>query len=519
MPFCLEKAERVRDFIEHLKFSAGEFRGKPFRLTDWQWECVIKPFFGTVDDDGYRKYRFCYVEVPKKNGKSELGAGIALYLLCADREGTPEVYSAAADISQASRVYQPAAYMARANPDLRKVLDVRDSRKTIYYTENDGFYKVLSADVKTKHGLNPHGVLFDELHAQPHDELWRVLTAGTNYARRQQAVIVLTTAGIWDINSIWWRIRSKAIQIQKGIVKQDNFLPVLFIADPEKDDPEDRELWKRVNPSLGVIFDMGKIEADYQDAKTNPIDYADFLRFRLNIPVKSVTRWMPMADWDKCAGDIPDLEGKMCYGGLDMSTKLDLTAFALVFPPQDEIIDYIVIMRFYVPEETILQRSKADSIHYDIWVDEGFITATSGNVIDIEYIKNDILDASKKYNLQEVGYDPWMATQLATEMFNDYNLNFVEMRQGAKTLSEPAKDLLVKVKQHKIRHGGNPVLRWCADNLVMTIDANENVRPDKAKATERIDGLVALIMAWGRMIYTYDGPSIYDGRGIEVMGI
>ena len=167
MPFCKEKAERVRDFIEHLQFSAGEFRGKQFKLADWQWECVIKPFFGTVDDDGLRRYRFCYVEVPKKNGKSEIGAAVALYLLCADGEGAPEVYSAAADISQASRIYQPAAYMARNNSDLKKVVDVRDSRKTIYYSKNDGFYKVLSADVKTKHGLNPHGVLFDELHAQP----------------------------------------------------------------------------------------------------------------------------------------------------------------------------------------------------------------------------------------------------------------------------------------------------------------------------------------------------------------
>jgi phage terminase large subunit-like protein len=517
MPFCLEKAERVRDFIEHLKFSAGEFRGKQFKLADWQWECVIKPFFGTVDDDGLRTYRFCYVEVPKKNGKSEIGAAIALYLLCGDREGSPEVYSAAADISQASRLYQPAAYMARNNDDLNKAVNVRDSRKTIYYPKNDGFYKVLSADVKTKHGLNPHGVLFDELHAQPHDELWRVLTAGTNYARRQQAVFVFTTAGIWDVESVWWRVRSKAIQIQSGIVKQDNFLPVLFIADPEKDDPEDRNLWKRVNPSLNVIFDMKKIEEDYQDAKSNPIDYADFLRFRLNIPIKSVLRWMPMQDWDKCAGEVPDLEGKTCFGGLDLSTKIDLTAFALVFPPQEGLAYYAVLMRFYVPEDTVMERSRSDHVHYNVWVDEEYITATGGNVIDTGYIKNDIVEASEKYDLQEVGYDPWMATQLATELFNDYNIQCVEMRQGAKSLSDPAKDLLVKVKQHRVRHGGNPVLRWCADNLVMTVDANENVRPDKAKATERIDGMVALIEAWGRMIFTYDGPSVYEGRGIEVI--
>ena len=262
---------------------------------------------------------------------------------------------------------------------------------------------------------------------------------------------------------------------------------------------------------------MKKIEEDFQDAKANPIDYADFLRFRLNIPIKSVTRWMPMLDWDKCSGEVPDLAGKVCFGGLDLSTKIDLTAFALVFPPQEGLAYYAVLMKFYVPEATVMERSKSDHVHYNIWVDEGHITATGGNVIDTGYIKNDIVEASEKYDLQEVGYDPWMATQLATELFNDYNIQCVEMRQGAKTLSEPAKDLLVKIKQHRIRHGGNPVLRWCADNLVMTVDANENVRPDKAKATERIDGMVALIEAWGRMIFTYAGPSIYEGRGIEVI--
>ena len=266
MPLDIAKAERVAAFIESLVFSRGRWAGQPFRLAEWEWERIIKPVYGTVDENGLRQYRFVYVEVPKKNGKSELMAPLALYHLCADYEGSPEVYSAAAEREQASLVYYPASFMAKNNDDLMSVLKIRDSNKRIAYPAKNGFYQVLSAEAFSKHGLSPSAIFFDELHAQPNDELWNVLTAGTDFAREQQLIMVATTAGIYDKNSIWWRIRSKAIQISKGIVKQDDFLPVLYIADPEEDDPEDRELWKRVNPSLGVIFDMKKIERDFEVA-------------------------------------------------------------------------------------------------------------------------------------------------------------------------------------------------------------------------------------------------------------
>jgi phage terminase large subunit-like protein len=213
---------------------------------------------------------------------------------------------------------------------------------------------------------------------------------------------------------------------------------------------------------------------------------------------------MPMEFWDKCAGkfDIDDLKGHVCYGGLDLSTKLDLTAFVLVFLPFDDDDTYKVVCQFYVPEDTVAERSKTDRVHYEAWVDSGFITATPGNVIDYEFIQKDIVKASEDYDLQEIGFDPWNASALANTLYNDYGIMMVEMRQGTKTLSEPAKDILVNVKQEKLSHAGNPVLRWCADNLVMIADANENIRPAKDKAVERIDGMVALINAWGRLIFS-----------------
>ncbi len=328
-------------------------------------------------EDGLRQYRFCYVEIPKKNGKTELGAALALYMLCADGEGSPEVFSAAADREQASLIYNPAAYMVRSNDVLSARCTILDSQRTIKYPPNNGAYKVLSAETYTKHGLSPSAILFDELHAQPDDSLWRVLTAGTDYARQQQLIFVMTTAGIFDVESIWWKIRSKAIQISKGVIKQDDFLPVLYIADPEKDNPDDEELWQRVNPSLGQIFTLDKIRKDYNTAKQDPIDFEDFKRFRLNIPIKQINRWMPMDAWDRCGGEI-DLEALKrlrCYGGLDMSTKVDLSALVLVFPRQVGLDVPTVLCKFYCPEDTIIARSRSDRVHYNIWQERHPATA------------------------------------------------------------------------------------------------------------------------------------------------
>jgi phage terminase large subunit-like protein len=503
MNFSINKAERIRRFIEkYCTYTKGEWAGQKFKLLPWQWDELIKPLFGTLNDDGYRQYRTAYVEIPKKNGKSELVAALGIYMLTNDGEDGAEVYLAASDREQASIVYQAAASMVRNNDDLGERLKCLDSRKRIIYQKKNSLMQVLSSESYTKHGLSPSCVIIDEIHAHPSDELWNVLTAGTDYARRQQVVLVITTAGVYDKNSIWWRLRTKAIQVRDGIIKDPRFLPVLYLADPEKDRDDDEELWKRVNPSLGQIFTLDKIRQDYEEARQNPIDLQNFRRFRLNIPIRQISKWMPMDAWDRCAGqiDLEILKGKKCYGGLDMSTKIDLTSFVLVFPPQEGLDHYVILPHFYCPEDTIMQRSRQDAVHYEIWKQEGFLTATPGNVVDEEFIEKDVVEASKLYSLQEVGFDPWGATAIANKLFNTHGVKMVEVRQGAKSMSEPAKDILVKVKNGNLSHGGHPVLRWCADNLVMVLDANENVRPDKERATERIDGMVAMINAWNRII-------------------
>lgn len=520
MSFDQTRVDRVLQFIGELTHTKGEWAAHRFGILPWQTD-FLTPLFGTIKEDGSRQYRICYVEIPKKNGKSEIGAALALYMLCADGEASPEVYSAAADRDQASLVYGVAAQMVQMNPTLSKILKVRDSRRRIINPRNGGFYQVLSAEVHTKHGLNPSAVIFDELHAQPNDELWRVLTVGTDYARKQQLIFVATTAGVYNIESIWWKVREKARQIKASIVEDPSFLPVLYIADPDKDDPHDPALWARVNPSLGRIFDMDRIKRDYQQAKNDLVEFEDFKRFRLNIPAKHVKRWMPMDEWDKCNGkvELEALKERPCFGGIDLSTRQDLTAFTLVWPPMSEDDYWFVYPRAYCPEDTMQKRSREGRVDYGRWVMDGYMIPTPGNAVDYQFIERDVIDASEKYDLREVGYDPWNATQMATNLFNNHGVQMVEVRQGAKSLSEPAKDILKTVLGGRLCHGGHPVLRWCTDNLVMVPDANENLRPAKDKSTDRIDLFVAMLIAWSRALANMGNMvSVYEGRGIITLG-
>jgi phage terminase large subunit-like protein len=524
----LAQAERVKRFIEtRCTYSKGEWAGQPFRLLDWQWEGIVRPLFGTLNGGDKRQYRVCFCEIPKKNGKTELCAALGLYMLVGDHEEGPEVYVAAADREQAGLTYQAASTMVRNDATLSKNLKCLDSRKRIIYGAKNGFLQVLSSESYTKHGLSPSCVIVDEIHAHPNDDLWNVLTAGTDYARKQQVVIVITTAGVYDKNSIWWKLRTKAQQVQAGIAQDPRFLPVLYLADPEKDNPADEELWKRVNPSLGQIFTLDKIRQDYEEAKNDPVDYQNFLRFRLNIPVKSLSRWMPMDKWDACAGevDVERLKGRTCYGGLDLSSTLDLSALVLVFPPEEEDGYWDILCQAYCPEEGIIKRAKVDRVRYDIWEQQRHLIATPGEVVDYAWIKRDVFDAAKTYDLREIGYDSWNATQTATEIMaelnpsnSDYGFQMIDMKQNVGTYNEPMRSALAHIIKGKVRHGGHPVLRWCADNLVVRIDANGNVFPNKEKATDKIDLMTATFMAWGRAMKRTDTKSAYETRGVLTFG-
>lgn len=505
--FDEQKADRADAFLrENVQHVKGEWAGRPFVPLPWQSERIIRPLFGWQRPDGTRRYRSCFVAIPRKNGKSTLAAPIALLLLFADREAGAEVYSAAADRFQAAIVFDMAKQMVEASPALRK--RCRIFKRSIEVPATGSVYHVLSADAATKHGLNASGIIFDELHAQPSRELWDVLTTSTG-ARRQPIVFAITTAG-YGRESICREVWDYALKVRDGIVEDDAFLPVIFAADPAADWRE-QATWAAANPSLGATIKPEYLEQECARAREVPAYENTFKRLHLNLWTEADSRWLNSEAWDACAGavDAEALVGRECYAGLDLSTTTDLSALALFFPAHgDEPAQ--VLPFFWVPEDGMAERVRRDRVPYDVWARQGHIEATSGNVVDYDLIRQRLHELAARYQIREVGYDPWNATQLATQLLAD-GVPMVPVRQGFGSLTGPTKELERLVTGRALAHGGHPVLRWCANNVTVTQDAAGNVKPDKGKSTERIDGVVALIIAISRALVC-GGESAWDGK-------
>ena len=509
-------AERAITFINMLKHTKGSWYGKNFDLLPWQSD-IISDIFGTVKENGYRQYNTAYIEIPKKQGKSELAAAVALYLLAGDGEWGAEIYGCAADRQQASIVFDVACQMVEQCPALKKRIKPIMSQKRLVYTPLNSFYQVLSAESFTKHGLNVHGVVFDELHAQPNRALFDVMTHGSGDARKQPLFFLITTAGT-DRNSICWEVHQKAKDILEGRKHDRSFYPVIYGAD-ENDDWSSEEVWYKANPSLGVTVDIDKLYTAYESAKENPAEENLFRQLRLNQWVKQSVRWMPMDAWDKCdfAVDPEALKGRECYGGLDLSSSTDITAFVLVFPPKDEDDKYIILPYFWIPEDTIDVRVRRDHVPYDTWLGRGQVIATEGNVIHYGYIEKFIEELGKKYHIKEIAFDRWGAVQM-TQNLEGMGFTVVPFGQGFKDMSPPTKELMKLVLEQKIAHGGNVPLRWMMDNVFVRTDPAGNIKMDKEKSTERIDGAVATVMALDRAIRNQGTTdSIYNDRGIIVI--
>jgi phage terminase large subunit-like protein len=387
------------------------------------------------------------------------------------------------------------------------------------YKPLGSFYQVLSAEAYTKHGLNVHGVVFDELHAQPNRDLYDVMLHGSGDARKQPLFFLITTAGT-DRNSICWEVHQKAEDILQGRKIDPTFYPVIYSA-ADTDDWTSEKVWRKVNPSLGITVDIEKLRVACENAKQNPAEENLFRQLRLNQWVKQSVRWMPMDKWDKCAFpvDAEKLRGRTCYGGLDLSSTTDITAFVLVFPPLDESDKYQILPFFWIPEENIDQRVRRDHVPYDVWERQGFLYTTEGNVVHYGFIETFIEELGMKYNIKEIAFDRWGAIQM-TQNLEALGFTVIPFGQGFKDMSPPTKELMKLTLEERIAHGGNPVLRWMMDNIYVKTDPAGNIKPDKEKSTERIDGAVALIMALDRAL-RHDGDerngSIYDERGLLIL--
>ena len=507
-------ADYAVGFIQSLTHTKGTWAGKPFQLLPWQ-EQLVRDVFGILKPNGYRQFNTAYCEVPKKMGKSELAAAIALLLCCADGEQRAEVYGCAADRQQASIVFEVAADMVRMCPALQKRVKILTAMKRIVFEPTNSFYQVLSAEAYSKHGFNIHGVLFDELHTQPNRKLFDVMTKGSGDARMQPLYFLITTAGT-DTHSICYEVHQKAKDILEGRKVDSTFYPVIYGA-ADDDDWTDPKVWKKANPSLGVTVGIDKVQAACESAKQNPAEENSFRQLRLNQWVKQSVRWMPMHLWDKCAFavDPEELKGRVCYGGLDLSSTTDITAFVLVFPPTDDDDKYIILPYFWIPEDNLDQRVRRDHVPYDVWQRQGYIQTTEGNVVHYGFIESFIEQLGTEYNIREIAFDRWGAVQMVQNL-EGMGFTVVAFGQGFKDMSPPSKELMKLVLEERIAHGGNPVLRWMMDNISVRTDPAGNIKPDKEKSTERIDGAVATIMALDRAIRCGAEPqgSIYDERDL-----
>lgn len=438
-------------------------------------------------------------------------------MTCGDNEWGAEVYGCASDRQQASIVFDVAVDMVDQCPALKRRIKPVMSVKRLVYQPTNSFYQVLSAEAYTKHGLNVHAVFFDELHSQPNRELFDVMTKGSGDARTQPLFFLITTAGT-DRHSVCFEQHQKAEDIILGRKIDPTFYPAIYGASDEEDWTSE-EVWYKANPSLGNTIDIEKVRNACLSARDNPAEENIFRQLRLNQWVKQSTRWMQMEKWDACAFPVEEREllGRECYGGLDLSSSIDITAFVLVFPPRDDAEKYMILPYFWIPEENMNIRVRRDHVPYDVWKKQGCLMTTEGNVIHYGFIENFIDELGKKFHIKEIAFDRWGAVQMVQNL-EGLGFTVVPFGQGFKDMSPPSKELMKLTLEQKLAHGGHPVLRWMMDNIFVRTDPAGNIKPDKEKSTEKIDGAVAAVMALDRAIRNEGnhGGSVYDDRGILI---
>ena len=455
-------------------------------------------------------------------GKSELAAAVALLLTCGDGEERAEVYGCAADRQQASIVFEVAADMVRMCPALNRRVKILTATKRIVYAPTNSFYQVLSAEAYSKHGFNIHGVVFDELHTQPNRKLFDVMTKGSGDARMQPLYFLITTAGT-DTKSICYETHQKAQDILAGRKIDPTFYPVIYGAD-ESDDWTDPKVWKKANPSLGITVGIDKVKAACESAKQNPAEENAFRQLRLNQWVKQAIRWMPMDKWDKCSFAVNenDLEGRVCYGGLDLSATTDLTAFVLVFPPQEGLDTWVMLPRAWRPLDGVLEAETRDHVPYRDWERAGFLTLCPGDMIDYTMVEQAVYEAVELFDLRCVGVDPFMSRTLVSRLTSPVNdageekprVRCIDIPQDIRRMSPPTKELERLIRGHKMLHIHNTCARWCFGNARCYVDANENQKLMKDRSIGRIDIVVAWVISLATAIVMREQKD-YDTRHLR----
>lgn len=540
-------------FPRFCSHSKGAFAGQAFTPLDYQTQLILRPLFGWVDQAGRRRFRKAYIQIPKKNGKTQLIAGLALYMLLADGEPGAEVYVAAADREQARILFNAAKAMVEANPQLKKRCVVYRNQ-IVRADDPTAFFQVLSAEAATKHGPNIHCLIIDELHAQPDRDLFETLTHGV-VSRRQPLILLITTAGS-DDESICFEEYVYAKRILTGTVEDEHYLPVIFEAKAD-DDWLDPAVWARVNPGLGSTIAPDTFEGFAREAANEPRKRNDFLRLHLNRWTNQATAWLPVEWWDACSEPLPsDAELARHPGaiGIDMAQKIDLAAAVAVFklPLQDEPGEQVevlveeegqivkrthdlnyriaIVPTFYLPDETLRDRVHQDRVPYDQWATAKELCRVDGAIIGAQALVDGIVGTVwqpgliKRFPILkqgQVGYDPAFATEVALALRDGHGFTVVEVLQNYKHLNEACQIFEALVKAKRVLHGGHRLLRWNVENVAVKQDDAGRIRPVKPKkSAKRIDGVVAAIIGLSRLIQQPPPKpqSVYRSRGVIVIG-
>lgn len=510
--FDPKAAARAIKFFSFLKHSKGRnFAGKEFELSDWQ-EFIIYCLFGWKNPDGSRRFTMSYTEVAKKNGKSTLAAGIGLYMMISDGEPGAEIYSAATMRDQAKIVFNEAANMVKKSPHLTKRVEV--FAHNLHINETNSKFEALGADYDSFEGKNPYCCIVDEYHAHKDSKLFDNIRAAT-VSRNQSLIWVITTAGV-NKEYPCYKFRKICKDVLEGKLIDDGLFTIIFTQDSEEewDKPE---LWVKSNPNLNVSVIEAKLKSEYQAAKNNPEGAVMFKTKNMNIWTDSAMQWIPDETWQKCDQGKSDYKGKTCYGALDLATVIDLACFGLLWEERrDDKIILNFFPMFFIPEDTLQERCRKDHVNYDTWARDAYIIPTPGNVIDYDYIRSYVNKVAKECKLKSIQFDRFNSSQLVIQLQDD-GLVMNPFGQGYVSMSAPTKELEKKVLAQEINHMGNPVMRWMNGNVFIRVDPAGNYKIDKSKSSEKVDGMVTLVMALGGYMTDTNKGSVYDKRGfIEI---
>lgn len=522
--FDPDRVDKVIKAFSLLRHTQGQWAGQPLRPDPWQVAYILAPVFGWVrwdeDADAYvRIVRELYVDVPRKNGKSTLAGGLAIYMTCADGEGGAQVITAATTKEQAGFVFEPVKKLAEAAPALKR--HVKPLKGIILHPKSGSYFKPISSVAGAQHGANIHCAIIDELHEHKTPELVETIETGTG-SRRQPLVVIITTADSGKRESVYDRKRQRIEKLARRVFEAPSVYGVVWAAERD-DDPHVEATWRKANPGYGVSPTRSYLQAKSDEAKQSPADLAKYLRLHLGRRTKQETKFISLESWHRNAGMVDEatLAGREAYGGLDLASTSDLSALCWLFP-DDERGGFDAIWRLWTPEDNVEALDQRTAGAASVWVRQGLLVATPGNVADYDYIRLQIDRDMDAFDVRSIGFDPWNATPLTNKLAED-GAPLVKVRQGFVTMSPPLKELqrlLLKGTPQVplFRHGGNDAVTWMVDNLAVAMDPAENVKPDKARSAEKIDAVSAAVTALSEAM-TREQPvkSAYEDGGLEVV--